>query len=115
IITSNEEKVEGLKLSLLDQGREIAMRTRLPQSVRMFTGDDFDYPTTIAGDGERFSDALLGAFDMIAPAASGALLALDAGDAESFGAILAPTLPLSGMSSAIRPSTTRSASAFWHI
>jgi hypothetical protein len=95
IITSNAGKVEGLKLSLLDQRREIAMRARLPQRVRMFTGDDFDYPTTIAGDGERFSDALLGAFDMIAPAASAALLALDAEDVDSFGAILAPTVPLS--------------------
>jgi hypothetical protein len=95
IIAANAEKVEGLKLSLLDQKREIAMRARLPERVRMFTGDDFDYPTTIAGDGERFSDALLGAFDMIAPAASAALLALDTGDMESFHAILAPTVPLS--------------------
>jgi hypothetical protein len=84
-----------LKLSLLDQKREVGMRSRLPLSVRMFTGDDFDYPTTIAGDGERFSDALLGAFDMIAPAASAALLALDAGDVDSFHAIFAPTVPLS--------------------
>ena len=95
IVTAHAPKVEGLKLSLLDQKREIAMRARLPQGVRMFTGDDFDYPTTIAGDGARFSDALLGAFDMIAPAASAALLALDSGDVESFGAILAPTVPLS--------------------
>jgi hypothetical protein len=72
IITANVEKVEGLKLSLLDQQREIAMRSRLPERVRMFTGDDFDYPTTIGGDGSRFSDALLGAFDMIAPAATAA-------------------------------------------
>ena len=95
IITANADKVEGVKLSLLDQQREIAMRAQLPSRVRMFTGDDFDYPTTIAGDGARFSDALLGAFDMIAPAASAALLALDAGDLESFGGILAPTVPLS--------------------
>ena len=95
IITEYQDKVEGLKLSLLDQKREIGMRSRLPPSVRMFTGDDFDYPTTIAGDGERFSDALLGAFDMIAPAASAALLALDAGDVESFHAIFAPTVALS--------------------
>ena len=78
VIESNAEKVVGLKLSLLDQDREIAMRARLPEGVRMFTGDDFDYPTTIAGDGDRYSDALLGAFDMIAPAASAALIALDA-------------------------------------
>jgi hypothetical protein len=95
IITANREKVEGLKLSLLDQRREIAMRARLPEGVRMFTGDDFDYPTTIAGDGERHSDALLGAFDIIAPAASAALLALDAGDAKSFAAILEPTVHVS--------------------
>lgn len=95
IITAHTEKVEGLKLSLLDQRREIAMRARLPEGVRMFTGDDFDYPTTIGGDGKHHSDALLGAFDMIAPAASAALLALDAGDQARFGAILEPTVPLS--------------------
>jgi Protein of unknown function (DUF993) len=95
IINEHINKVEGLKLSLLDQKREIAMRARLPEGVRMFTGDDFDYPTTIAGDGKRHSDALLGAFDMIAPAASAALLALDSGDARRFGAILEPTVPLS--------------------
>jgi hypothetical protein len=95
IITANRAKVEGVKLSLLDQKREIAMRSRLPEGVRMFTGDDFDYPTTIAGDGKRHSDALLGAFDLIAPAASAALLALDAGDAQRFTAILEPTVPLS--------------------
>jgi hypothetical protein len=95
IITANRAKVEGVKLSLLDQKREIAMRSSLPEGVRMFTGDDFDYPTTIAGDGTRHSDALLGAFDLIAPAASAALLALDAGDAQRFAAILEPTVPLS--------------------
>src|SRR5438093_1103030 len=72
IIRANKEKVEGLKLSLLDQKREIVMRARLPEGVRMLTGDDFDYPTTIGGDGTHHSDALLGAFDMIAPAASAA-------------------------------------------
>jgi len=95
IITANKEKVEGLKLSLLDQEREISMRARLPEGVRMLTGDDFDYPTTIGGDGTHHSDALLGAFDMIAPAASAALLALDEGDDRSFHQILEPTLPLS--------------------
>jgi hypothetical protein len=95
IITANREKVEGIKLSLLDQKREIEMRSRLPEGVRMFTGDDFDYPATIHGDGKRHSDALLGAFDMIAPAASAALLALDAGDPQRFTAILEPTVPLS--------------------
>jgi uncharacterized protein DUF993 len=95
IIKANTAKVEGLKLSLLDQRREIAMRARLPEGVRMLTGDDFDYPTTIGGDGTHHSDALLGAFDMIAPAASAALLALDDGDSRSFHTILEPTLPLS--------------------
>ena len=95
IITANKEKVEGLKLSLLDQEREISMRARLPEGVRMLTGDDFDYPTTIGGDGIHHSDALLGAFDMIAPAASAALLALDDGDDRSFHEILEPTVPLS--------------------
>jgi uncharacterized protein DUF993 len=95
IITANKEKVEGLKLSLLDQKREISMRALLPEGVRMLTGDDFDYPTTIGGDGTHHSDALLGAFDMIAPAASAALLALDAGDHKSFHEILEPTVPLS--------------------
>src|ERR1700680_2923928 len=92
IITANRAKVEGVKLSLLDQKREIAMRSRLPEGVRMFTGDDFDYPTTIAGDRKGHSDALLGAFDLIAPAASAAMLALDAGDAPRSSAILAPTV-----------------------
>jgi hypothetical protein len=90
-----QPKVEGFKLSLLDQRLEVQMRARLPAGVRMFTGDDFDYPTTIAGDGTRHSDALLGAFDMIAPAAAAALLALDAGDVKRFHAILEPTLALS--------------------
>jgi hypothetical protein len=95
IIVTHKDKVEGLKLSLLDQAREISMRSRLPDGVHMFTGDDFDYPTTIAGDGEHYSDALLGAFDMIAPAASGALSALDEGDRKLFDAILKPTVPVS--------------------
>ncbi len=95
IIASHRDKVEGLKLSLLDQEREIAMRRRLPDGVHMFTGDDFDYPTTIAGDGERYSDALLGAFDLIAPAASAALAALDEGRKDRFDAILKPTVPVS--------------------
>ncbi|TMB95278.1 MAG: dihydrodipicolinate synthase family protein [Chloroflexi bacterium] len=94
IIAANRHKVEGLKLSLLDQRRELEMRRRLPEGVHMFTGDDFDYPTTIAGDGEHYSDALLGAFDLIAPAASAALIALDAGNSEKFDEILRPTLPV---------------------
>ncbi len=94
IIEANRGRVVGLKLSLLDQQRELSMRRRLPPDVHMYTGDDFDYPTTIRGDGERYSDALLGAFDAIAPAASAALLALDRGEVAAFDATLAPTLPL---------------------
>jgi len=94
IIESNRAHVVGLKLSLLDQRRELSMRRQLPADVHMYTGDDFDYPTTIRGDGEHYSDALLGAFDAIAPAASAALLALDRDDPDAFDATLAPTLPL---------------------
>jgi Protein of unknown function (DUF993) len=94
IIEDNRSNVEGLKLSLLDQRREVEMRHRLPAEVHMFTGDDFDYPTTILGEDGHYSDALLGAFDAIAPAASAALLALDRGDSYRFQAILEPTVPL---------------------
>lgn len=94
LLTECSGKVEGVKLSLLDQHREVSMRARLPAGVRMFTGDDFDYPTTIGGDGHHHSDALLGAFDAIAPAAAVALLALDGGDHSGFSATLEPTLPL---------------------
>jgi len=95
IVNDSAAKIDGVKISLLDQKREIAMRRRFPKSVRMYTGDDFDYPTTIGGDADGHSDALLGIFDVIAPAASAALKALDAGDRARFDAILAPTLPLS--------------------
>src|SRR3989441_5324888 len=95
IVHDYAPKIDGVKISLLDQAREIAMRRRFPKGVRMYTGDDFDYPTTIRGDGEGYSDALLGIFDVIAPVASAALRALDAGDVARYGAILAPTLPLS--------------------
>jgi len=95
VVTEHASRVDGVKISLLDQKREIAMRRRLPRGVRMYSGDDFDYPTTIGGDAHGWSDALLGIFDAIAPAASAALHALDAGDRERFHAILAPTLPLS--------------------
>jgi len=95
IVREHAPVIDGVKISLLDQRREIAMRARFPKGVRMYTGDDFDYPTTIGGDGERHSDALLGIFDVIAPAASAALHALDRGDRAVFDRILAPTLPLS--------------------
>ena len=95
IVSEYAAKIDGVKISLLDQAREIAMRKRFPASVRMYTGDDFDYPTTIRGDGQRHSDALLGIFDVIAPAAAAALKALDRGDMATYETILAPTLTLS--------------------
>jgi hypothetical protein len=95
IVHDYAPRIDGVKISLLDQAREIAMRRRFPTSVRMYTGDDFDYPTTIGGDEHGASDALLGIFDVIAPAASAALHALDRGDRAAFDRVLAPTLPLS--------------------
>lgn len=95
IVHDHAARIDGVKISLLDQQREIAMRRRFPRGVHMYSGDDFDYPTTIRGDAQGHSDALLGIFDVIAPAASAALRALDAGDVARFDAILAPTLPLS--------------------
>jgi Protein of unknown function (DUF993) len=95
IMGDHAAKIDGVKISLLDKDREIAMRRRLPPGVRMYSGDDFNYPELIRGDGQGYSDALLGIFDAIAPAASAALQALDAGDLDRYAAILAPTLPLS--------------------
>jgi hypothetical protein len=95
ILAANAAKVDGIKISLLDKDKEIAMRRRLPEGVRMYTGDDFNYAELIAGDAEGHSDALLGIFDAIAPAASAALSALAAGDTTAFHAILEPTVPLS--------------------
>jgi hypothetical protein len=94
VIRDNVDHIEGIKLSLLDQRRELVMRERLPEGVRLYTGDDFDYPVLIRGDGDRSSDALLGVLDAIAPAAATALVSLDAGDGDSFEEILGPTLPL---------------------
>ncbi len=101
IIAAHAGKVDGIKISLLDKDKEIAMRRRLPPGVRMYTGDDFNYAELIAGDTfdgpatQRQSDALLGIFDAIAPAASAALGELAAGNVERFHAILGPTVPLS--------------------
>ncbi len=94
VIEANRAKVEGIKISLLDPKKEIDMRTRLPEGVRMYTGDDFNYPDLIEGDREGHSDALLGIFDAIAPAASAALGRLGSGDVPGFRDILAPTVPL---------------------
>jgi hypothetical protein len=101
IIEAHAFKVDGIKISLLDKNKEVEMRRRLPDGVRMYTGDDFNYAELIAGDGvgtaptHQHSDALLGIFDAIAPAASAALGALASGDETRFHAILAPTVPLS--------------------
>src|SRR6476646_5429323 len=95
VIADHAAKVDGVKISLLDKDKEIAMRRRLPQGVRMYTGDDFNYAELIAGDAQGFSDALLGIFDVIAPAAASALGALSRGDTKTFHDILAPTVPLS--------------------
>jgi hypothetical protein len=95
MIAANARKVDGVKVSLLDKDKEIAMRRRLPKGVRMYTGDDFNYAELIAGDGEGYSDALLGIFDPIAPAAAAALGALTRGDSQTFHDILGPTVPLS--------------------
>jgi Protein of unknown function (DUF993) len=95
VLADNTAKVDGVKISLLDKDKEIAMRRRLPQGVRMYTGDDFNYAELIAGDNSGYSDALLGIFDAIAPAAAAALGAFTRGDAKTFHDILAPTVPLS--------------------
>ena len=94
IIAEHAERVDGVKVSLLDAEREVALRRRLPAGVRMYTGDDFDYPWLIRGDSEGYSDALLGIFDAIAPAAAAALVALDAGEVGRYEEILAPTVAL---------------------
>jgi hypothetical protein len=86
------KNVDGIKISLLDKDKEIAMRRKLPKGVRMYTGDDFNFAELIEGDSQGHSDALLGIFDCIAPAASHALSNL--GKPEYHDA-LAPTVPLS--------------------
>jgi hypothetical protein len=91
IIEADAAKVDGIKISLLDAEKEIALRERLPEGVRMYTGDDFNYPELIASG----SHALLGIFDAIAPAAAAAMHALDAGDSARYDELLAPTVPLS--------------------
>jgi hypothetical protein len=95
IIREHREKIDGIKISLLDAELEVAMRRDLPGGVRMYTGDDFNYDRLILGDAEGHSDALLGIFDAIAPAASLALGALDAGDILQYRELLAPMVPLS--------------------
>ncbi|MGC9665916.1 dihydrodipicolinate synthase family protein [Planosporangium sp. 12N6] len=95
MVHAHADVIDGVKVSLLDAAREVGLRELLPASVRVYTGDDYNYPELIAGDGQRYSHALLGAFAAIAPAASTALQRLDAGDAAGFREILDPTVPLS--------------------
>jgi hypothetical protein len=95
IIRDNAAKIDGVKISLLSKEKEIEMRQKLPSGVRIYTGDDFNYAELIAGDEHGYSDALLGIFDAIAPAASAGLARLSAGDLQGFHGILEPTVPLS--------------------
>ncbi len=95
VLSRNAAKVDGIKISLLDKDKEIRMRRGLPVGVRMYTGDDFNYAELIAGDEDGYSDALLGIFDAIAPAASAALTALAGNRPAEFHDIFAPTVPLS--------------------
>ena len=90
LVREHAAKIDGVKISLLDAAHEARLRAAMPEGVRLYTGDDFDYPSLIK-DG---SDALLGVFDAIAPAASAALTAFDDGEIESYDTILARTLPL---------------------
>jgi hypothetical protein len=95
VLTRNAAKVDGIKISLLDKDKEIAMRRKLPKGVRMYTGDDFNFAELIEGDAQGYSDALLGIFDSIAPAASQALSHLSSIENDKFNEVLAPTVPLS--------------------
>jgi hypothetical protein len=95
IINEYASRVDGIKISLLDKDKEVVMRRRLANGVRMYTGDDFNYAELIAGDSEGYSHALLGIFDAIAPAAAAALTSLASGDRVAFDRILSPTVPLS--------------------
>ena len=95
VIADNVRAVDGVKVSLLEADHERGLRAALPAGVRLYTGDDFNYPELIKGDGQRHSDALLGAFAAIAPAAGAALAALDEGDLDRYDSLINPTLPLS--------------------
>lgn len=94
VVEAHADRVDGVKVSLLDADHEKGLRAALPDGVRLYTGDDFNYPELIRGDGTHHSDALLGIFAAIAPAAGAALAALDEGDDAAYEAVLAPTLPL---------------------
>lgn len=91
LIRDYADKIDGVKVSLLDAGHEVRLRAALPDGVKLYTGDDFNYPELIASG----SHALLGIFDAIAPVAAAALHALDTGDTARYDEIFAPTVPLS--------------------
>ncbi|MEV3857108.1 dihydrodipicolinate synthase family protein [Streptomyces sp. NPDC050095] len=95
VIAAHPDKVDGIKVSLLDARREVDLRRRLPKGVRCYTGDDFNYPELIAGDDRGFSHALLGIFDPLGPLAAQAVRVLDTGDAKGFRELLDPTVELS--------------------
>ncbi|GHC63037.1 dihydrodipicolinate synthase family protein [Streptomyces violaceochromogenes] len=95
VIAAHTDKVDGIKVSLLDAQREIDIRRRLPKGVRCYTGDDFNYPELIAGDEQGFSHALLGIFDPLGPLAAQAVRVLDTGDVQGFRDLLDPTVGLS--------------------
>ncbi len=95
VLSRNSSKVDGIKISLLDKDKEISMRRKLPKGVRMYSGDDFNFAELIEGDAQGYSDALLGIFDSIAPAASQALSFLSNQDKAGYHEVLAPTVPLS--------------------
>ncbi|MFI8093661.1 dihydrodipicolinate synthase family protein [Streptomyces sp. NPDC086080] len=95
VIAAHPDKVDGIKVSLLDARREIDLRRRLPRGVRCYTGDDFHYPELIAGDEQGFSHALLGIFDPLGPLAAEAVRVLDTGNTDGFRALLDPTVELS--------------------
>ena len=94
LIKDNAAKVDGVKVSLLDASHEVALRAALPEGVRLYTGDDFNYPELIDGDGSHHSDALLGIFAAIYPAASAALQSYDAGNPAKAREILDSTREL---------------------
>jgi hypothetical protein len=95
VMARHASRVDGIKVSLLDKDKEIVMRRKLPKGVRMYTGDDFNFAELIEGDAQGYSDALLGIFDSIAPAASQALSFLAQKENAEYHDVLAPTVPLS--------------------
>ena len=94
IIESNIDRIDGIKISLLDKEKEIIMRRRLPHTVKMYTGDDFNYPELIEGDDFGHSHALLGIFDPLADVASSAISRLNENDIDNYRQLLQPTVPL---------------------